>query len=71
MSRMSSIVTASEPNRIVETARRARLHTEVARPVVLVVAGAGVTSSSDRVAAGAERVVDVDIAHPHLCYQPA
>ena len=70
MSRLSSIVTASEPNRIVETARRARLHADVARPVV-VVAGVGVTSSSDRVAAGAERVVDVDIAHPHLRYQPA
>ena len=70
MSRISSIVTASEPNRIVETNRRTRLHAELTRPG-LPVAGASGTPSSDRVPSGSERIVDVDIADPHLRYQPA
>ena len=83
MSRISSIVTASEPNRIVETNRRARFHAELTCPgppitgasVTLpsdrVATGASGTPSSDRVATGSERIVDVDIADPYLRYQPA
>ena len=81
MSRISSIVTASEPNRIVEMNRRARFHAELTRPrapaagasvtSTSTLAGASTTTPSDRVATGTERIVDVDIADPYLRYQPA
>ena len=45
MSRISSIVTASEPNRIVEMNRRARFHAELTRPRAPV-AGESVMSTS-------------------------
>ncbi len=77
MSRISSIVTASEPNRTIEMARRIRRNARERGDflsgragAVAATAHAGLTVMSDRVSPCSERIVDVDIADPYLRYQP-
>ena len=61
MSRISSIVTASEPNRIVEMNRRTRLNTELTRPRA---PAAGATVTPPPTPAGATVTGDPQTAYP-------